>query len=98
MAGRNAARARAALFLAIVLAASAVALVRLHATAGYCTPRHALVPGMLLTLAAAHAMTEMVRRISIPGRWLGMANERLRPGPAVWAVLLALLVVVPNIA
>ncbi len=95
MAGRNAARARAALFLAIVLTASAVALVRLHATAGYCTPRHALVPGMLLFVAAAHAITEIVRMISIPGRWLGMANEHLRPGPAVWAVLLALLVVVP---
>ena len=58
MAGRHAARARAALFLAIVLAASAVALVRLHATAGYCTPRHGLVPGILLTLAAAHAITD----------------------------------------
>jgi Dolichyl-phosphate-mannose-protein mannosyltransferase len=97
MAAGNPARARAALFLAIVLAASAVALVRLHATAGYCTPRHALVPGMLLSLAAAHAITEIVRRISVPGRWVGVANERLRPGPAVWAVLLALLVVFPSI-
>ncbi len=35
---------------------------------------------MLLTLAAAHAMTAIVRRISIPGRWLGMANDSLRPG------------------
>jgi 4-amino-4-deoxy-L-arabinose transferase-like glycosyltransferase len=95
--GRNAFRARAALFLAIVLAASAVALLRLHATAGYCTPRHALIPGMLLTIASAHAIAEIVRRISIPGRWLGTANERLRPGPAVWAVLLAVLVVVPNL-
>jgi hypothetical protein len=96
MAGRNATRARAALFLAIVLAASAVALVRLHATAGYCNPRHALVPAMLLSLAAAHAIKEIVLRISIPGRWLGMADEHLRPGPAIWAVLLALLVVVPS--
>jgi 4-amino-4-deoxy-L-arabinose transferase-like glycosyltransferase len=97
MAARNVARTRAALFLAIVLAASAIGLVRLHVTAGYCTPRHAVVPGMLLTLAAAHAMTAIVRRIAIPGRWLGMANDSLRPGPAVWAVLLALLAVVPNI-
>jgi hypothetical protein len=96
MAGRNANRARAVLFLTIVLAASAVALVRLHATAGYCTPRHALVPGMLLALAAAHAISEIARRASIPGRWLGIADERLRPGPAVWAVLLGLLVLVPN--
>ena len=96
LAAWNTARARAALFLAIVLAGSAVALARLHATAGYCTSRHALVPGMLLSIAAAHAITEIARRIWVPGRWLGVANERLRPGPAVWAVLLAFLVVFPS--
>jgi hypothetical protein len=97
MAAGQPTRARAWLFLAIVLAASAVGLVRLHATGGYCTPRHGMVPGILLTLAAAYAMTELVRRVSIPGAWLGLAHERLRPGPAVWAVLLALLIVVPRI-
>jgi len=97
MAARHPARARARLFLAIVMAASAVALLRLHATGGYCTPRHALVPGMLLSLAAAHAIAEIVRTVSIPGRWLGLAHERLRPGPAVWVVLLALLIVLPRI-
>lgn len=97
LAGRNASRTRPTVFLAIVLAGSAVGLLRLHATAGYCSPRHALIPGMLLTLAAAHAMTAMVRRVSIPGRWLGLGNESLRPGPAVWAILLAMLVVAPNL-
>ena len=96
MAGRNPARARAALFLAIVLAASAVGLVRLYTTAGYCSPRHALVPGMLLALAAAHAISEIIRRIRIPGRWLGSSTASLRPGPAVWAVVVAVLVIVPN--
>ena len=94
IAARNA--ARAALFLGIVLAAAAIGLVRLYAMAGYCTPRHALVPTMLLTLAAAYAMTEFVRKISIPGRWLGMASDSLRPGPAVWAMLLAVLVAAPE--
>jgi hypothetical protein len=94
---RQPARARAWLFLAIVLAATAVALVRLHATGGYCAARHGLVAGILLTLAAAHAITELVRRISIPGRWLGLAHERLRPGPAIWVILLAVLIVVPRV-
>jgi hypothetical protein len=97
MAARQTARARATLFLAIVLAATAVALVRLHATAGYCAPRHAIVAGILMTLAAAYGITELVSRVSIPGRWLGLPHERLRPGPAVWVVLLALLVTVPDI-
>jgi hypothetical protein len=95
MAGFQPARARAGLFLAIVLAASAVALVRLYATAGYCVPRHAMVAGLLLTVAAAHAITALVNRISLPGRWLGLPHERLRPGPAVWVVLLAFLIAVP---
>jgi 4-amino-4-deoxy-L-arabinose transferase-like glycosyltransferase len=90
-------RARAWLFLAFVLAASAVALVRLHATGGYCTVRHGLVPGIILTLAAAYGLTWLMERVAIPGRWLGLAHERLRPGPAVWAVLLGTLVVVPNL-
>jgi 4-amino-4-deoxy-L-arabinose transferase-like glycosyltransferase len=86
-------RARACLFLAIVLAASAAALVRLHATAGYCTARHGLAPGVILTLAAAYGLTWLVDRVSIPGHWLGLANSRRRPDPAVWAVLFGILVV-----
>jgi hypothetical protein len=90
-------RARAWLFLAIVLAASAVALVRLHATGGYCTVRHGLVPGIILTLTAAHGLTWLMSRVSIPGRSLGRVHERLQPGPAVWAALIALVIVVPNL-
>ena len=76
-----------------MLSASAVALVRLYATAGYCAPRHGIAAGILITVAAAHAMTTLVSKVSIPGRWLGLPHERLRPGPAVWAVLLASLIV-----
>jgi hypothetical protein len=90
-------RIRAWLFLSIILAASAVGLVRLHATGGYCTVRHGLVPGMILTLAAAHGLAWIMGKVAIPGRWLGLASERLRPGPAVWAALLALFVIVPNV-
>jgi hypothetical protein len=97
LAGFRTSRIRAWLFLGIVLAASAVALVRLHATGGYCTVRHGLVPGIILTLAAAHAVSWLMSRVAIPGRWLGLVHERLRPGPAVWALLLACLVVFPNI-
>ncbi len=91
------ARIRAWLFLGIVLAGSAVGLVRLHATGGYCTVRHGLVPGIILTMAAAYGLSWAMSRVAIPGRWLGLGQDRLRPGPAVWAVLLAFLVVLPNL-
>ena len=94
---RGPARARTWLFFGVVLVASAIGLVRLHATGGYCTVRHGLVPGLILTLAAAHGLTWLLARISIPGEWLGAAEQRLRPGPAVWAVLLAVLIVTPRL-
>ncbi|MGZ3486135.1 MAG: glycosyltransferase family 39 protein [Isosphaeraceae bacterium] len=91
------ARARTWLFFGVVLLASAIGLVRLHATGGYCTVRHGLVPGLILILAAAHGLAWLMARISIPGEWLGAAAQRLRPGPAVWAVLLAVLIVAPRL-
>jgi 4-amino-4-deoxy-L-arabinose transferase-like glycosyltransferase len=94
---RRADRRWACMFLGIVLAASAVALVRLHATGGYCAVRHGLVPGLILTLAAAYGLTRLMGKISIPGAWLGLAREHMRPGPCVWAVLIALLFVIPNL-
>jgi hypothetical protein len=54
-----------------------------------------LVPGTILTLAAASGLTWLTSKISIPGRWLGLAHEQLRPGPAVWAVLIAMLLINP---
>jgi hypothetical protein len=38
--------------LAVIGGASALALVRLHATGGYCSPRHALIPVLILIPAA----------------------------------------------
>jgi hypothetical protein len=69
--------------------------VRLYATGGYLTARHALIPGVILTLAAAFGLVWLTTKISIPGRWVGMASDRIRPGPAVWAGLIATLVVIP---
>ncbi len=90
-------RLRGWILLSTLLAAAAVGLVRLHATGGYLTARHSLIPGMILTLAAAHALTWLMSKAAIPGRWLGRPGERLRPGPAVWAALLAILVIYPNV-
>jgi hypothetical protein len=96
LAGLVKTRVRAWLLVGIMLMASAIALVRLHATAGYCSDYHGLVPGVLLTLAAAYALTELTNQVAIPGRWFGVAAERLIPGPAVWAVLIAMVVVIPQ--
>jgi hypothetical protein len=90
-------RLRACLFLAMVLTVSMVAMVRLHATGGYCAPRHAVVPGIILTLAAAYAFAWLMGKITIPGWWLGLANERIRPGPAIWAALISFLIMIPNV-
>jgi len=83
------------LFLAILLSASAFALVRLHATAGYCEARNALVPGMLLALIAAGGLDQLMSRLALPGRLVGLPRERLKPGPVVWAALLAALAAYP---
>ena len=88
--------ARTWLFLGLLLATSAAALVRLHATAGYCAARNALVPGMVLILIAAQGLSWLMNHVSFDGRLLGAAGERLRPGPAVWAGAMALGIVLPR--
>ncbi len=60
---------------------------RLHATGGYCTPRHALVLSLPLILAAAAGLDWLLRSVTIPGRWIGEEGS-LRPGPAIWALAL----------
>ncbi len=90
-------RVRAWLLLSTLLGLSAVGLMRLHATGGYLTVRHGLIPGMILTMAAAHGLSWLMTRAAIPGRWLGWPQDRLRPGPVVWAALIAGLVIYPNL-
>jgi Dolichyl-phosphate-mannose-protein mannosyltransferase len=92
---RSTDRTRAWLFLGVVLAVSALALVRLHAVGGYCTPTHALPAGLILLVAAAAGLARLLDAAWLPGRWFGLAHERLRPGPAVWAMVVCLLCAVP---
>ena len=81
-------RSRPWMFVAIVLTASALALIRLHATGGYCTPRHAMIVAYLLIPAAASGLHTLMGRIAIPGRWLGLEDVSYTAGPAVWLLLL----------
>ena len=79
------------LLVGVVLSASGLALVRLHATGGYCTPRHALIPATLLLMAAGSGLDRALRSIAIPGRWVGLGEGRFQVGPAAWgAAILAI--------
>jgi 4-amino-4-deoxy-L-arabinose transferase-like glycosyltransferase len=80
---------RSAMFLLIVLGASAVALVRLHATGGYGVSRHGLVPGIVLTIASAGALASLAASARIPGRWLRLKQDRVGMPAPVWSMLLA---------
>jgi hypothetical protein len=82
------ARARPWIFLGVILVAWPLALVRLHATSGYCTPRHALIVAYPLIASAAFALCRLRDRIAIPGRWLGLDDVRYTAGPAVTAMVL----------
>ncbi len=88
-------RARVWLFGAILMGLALVGLVRLHVTGGYCTVRHALIPALIFRLAAAHGLAWLFCSVSIEGRWLGLGAGRLRPGPAIWALTLAVLLGLP---
>jgi hypothetical protein len=90
--GRLPGRARAMLFLAIVLTASALALVRLHATGGYCTARHGLVPVMLLTIASAHSIAWLMGKVLNSRRWFNLTGNRVTSGRAAWAAVVALVI------
>ncbi len=92
---RDAARVRIWLFLGVLVLISLGGLVRLHATGGYCTVRHALVPGLVFLLAAAHGFGWIMKHAAIDARRLGMGEGRLRPGLAIWAAALALMLVWP---
>ncbi len=81
-------RSRAWLLLGVIAVASVLALIRLHATGGYCSPRHAMVLAFLLFPAAAAGLDGVLRSAAIPGRWLGLGEGRFTAGPAVWALVL----------
>ncbi|AMV39988.1 glycosyltransferase family 39 protein [Planctomyces sp. SH-PL62] len=58
-AARDDGQTRGRLFVAIVGVAWMLALVRLYATGGYCTPRHALILALPLLAAAAHGLARL---------------------------------------
>jgi hypothetical protein len=62
---RSPGRARTRLFLGIIIMGSAFALVRLHATCGYCTPRHALLLGLLFFPLAAAGLSRLCDLITL---------------------------------
>jgi Dolichyl-phosphate-mannose-protein mannosyltransferase len=88
-------RARVGLFVATIVVCSTAGLIRLHATAGYCSERHALIPGLLLILAAAHGVAWLMRSVSIDAGKLGLGEGRVRPGPAVWGTVLSAILILP---
>ena len=87
-------RARAWLFLALIVAASAVGLVRLHAMEGYCTAIHALAPALVLIVSASLGFTWLLDHLSIPAGG-SACRARCCPGPAVCAVLIAVVSILP---
>jgi hypothetical protein len=84
-------RARPWVFLSIVMIGWALAMIRLHATGGYCTPRHAMILAYPLIASAAFGLDRLLRSIAIPGRWLGQADGRYTAGPIVWVAALVAL-------
>jgi hypothetical protein len=82
-------RARSWLLLTIIGVAAALALMRLHATGGYCSPRHAMVLVMPLILAAGAGLDRLMTSFPVPGAWLGLRDdEQFAAGPVVWVAAL----------
>lgn len=81
-------KARIWLFLGLIEIACALALIRLHATGGYCSPRHTLVLSFLLILSSAEGLDRLIGSLSIPGNRLGLGEGRFEPGPAVWLLVI----------
>ena len=82
-------QARLRLFLGIILLGSLLALVRLHATCGYCTSRHALLVAMILIPAAALGIDWLVGGLPLLLRQpSGTTLRYLRPAGFLIAVAL----------
>ncbi len=92
----SAAAARRFLLIAVILSLSTLALIRLHATQGYCAPRHTMIPAQIFTLAAGYGLVllaarfrEMAAKSHLAGR------RRLDPVPLA-ALMLAMVWAVTN--
>lgn len=84
-------RGRPWVFLTLLMLGWAFALIRLHATGGYCTARHAMILAYPLIAAAAFGAERIITSIAIPGRWLGQGDGRYKLGPIAWMAGLACL-------
>lgn len=80
---------RKALLLGLILAGCALALIRLQATGGYCSPRHALVPAMLVTSAAGLGLDRLLSSVKVKPRSADAARGAIRLGPIFWLIALA---------
>ena len=84
-------KSRMWVFLSILMVAWALALVRLFATGGYCTPRHALILAYPMIMAAAFGLKRLLEMVVIPGAAVGQPGERFRLGPIGVLLAVALL-------
>ena len=62
--GAKRGRGRMDLFVFLLLGGWLLALVRLHATGGYCTPRHAMIFAIPVIAASAHGLLLLIDRAS----------------------------------
>ncbi|HKI20609.1 MAG TPA: hypothetical protein VKA15_22155, partial [Isosphaeraceae bacterium] len=70
--GSGAAGRRSWLFLGIMLGLSALAMIRVHALAGYCTPRHAVIVAWVLILAGGAGLERVAASLGgATARFLG---------------------------
>ncbi len=86
---QNAASARSGLLILFILSLSAVALIRLHATQGYCAPRHTMVPSQILLIATGAGLfwvSSRAMQILARMKWIPDGIQA-QPGPAIWLAI-----------
>ncbi len=82
---------RIVLFMTVLLAVSILGLVRLYATGGYCSSRHALIPILILVPVASVGLDGLLQMIRIPRRIQGKWDQSTRLGPIFWPIAIVLL-------
>lgn len=85
----SAAASRRFLLIGVILTLCVLALIRLHATQGYCAPRHTMVPAQILLLAAGHGVRVLSSRLGSSLMRFSFLRDRsaLRPVPVIYFVL-----------
>jgi hypothetical protein len=93
LAWRSGQRARTGLLVAIITVGAALALIRLHATGGYCSPRHTLVLAMMFLAAAGRGLQATIDLVArrLERRLAGFRVTTLAR-PALWTSGLAAIV------